>query len=218
MSSHTLYLNCIILASAAYPSGFSNSLFTSWRGAPREVSTSFLAILALPYPIIALIVWVIRPESLSWRWTTAPLIAAAALLAPVALLIEYVIHALASYKARGFFPRGIAAHGFWRLRLSPAGIILFGTVMVGEEIVYRGIWVSILLLFGLPIPAVVGLSSLAYGVNHLAFGGTSVISKSVTGALYCALYLFGGKSLWLPIVSHSLQNFLLFMLSKERHV
>ena len=216
MNTPTHYLDIIILASAAYPSGFSNSLYTSWRGAPRETSTGFLSILALPYTAIVLAVWFVRPEMLSWRGTTAPFVLAAMLLVPLALLIEYAIHALASYRAHGRFPRGIKLQSFWRRRLSLTDYLLIAAVAVGEEIIYRGIWVTVLLSFGLPAPVALGVSSLAYGVNHLAFGSTPVISKTVTGMLYCTLYLLGGQSIWLPIISHSLQNFLLFILTKER--
>jgi len=217
MNTPTPYLDIIILASAVYPSGFSNSLFTSWRGMTRRVSTDFLCLLALPYPVIVLAVWLVRPEILSWRGTTAPLVAAAVLLVPVALLLEYFIAALASYRMTGKFPRGIALQGFWRRRLSWADYLLLGTVAVGEEILYRGIWVSVLLSFGLPVPLAVCLSSLAYGLNHLAFGSTAVVSKSMTGILYCVLYLLGGQSLWLPVMSHCLQNIALFSLTRERH-
>lgn len=217
MNTPTLYLDLIILAAAAYPSGFSNSLFTSWRGEPREASTRFLRLLALPYPIIVLAVWAVRPEMLLWRGTNALLLAAAVLLAPLALLIEYGIHALASYTVNGKFPRGVVLQGFWRRRFSPIDHLLIGTVAVGEEILYRGIWFSVLLSFGLPTLAAMGISSLAYGINHLAFGSKSVISKIVTGMLYCTLYIIGGQSLWLPILSHVLQNILLFNLAKERH-
>jgi hypothetical protein len=217
MNTHTLYLDIIILASAVYPSGFSNSLFTSWRGWTRKVSTDFLCILALPYPLIVLAVWLLRPEMLFWRGTTAPLLAVAVLLVPFALLLEYFIRALASYRISGTFPRGIALQGFWRRRLSWKDYLLLGIVAVGEEILYRGIWVSVLLSFGLPVPLAVGLSSLAYGLNHLAFGSTAVLSKSMTGMLYCVLYLLGGQSIWLPIMSHCLQNAALFGLTRERH-
>jgi hypothetical protein len=217
MNTPTLYLDLIILASAAYPSGFSNSLFTSWKGAPREASTGFLWVLALPYPVIVLAVWFARPELLVWRGTTAAFVAAAVLLGALALLVEYGIHALASYRRYGKFPRGIALPGLWRRRFSTTDHLLTGMIMVGEEFLYRGIWFSVLLSLGLPTLAAVGISSLAYGLNHLAFGSTSVISKTVTGLLYCTLYFAGGQSLWLPIVSHVLQNILLFYLTKERH-
>src|SRR5690349_12589401 len=181
MNTPTLYLDIVILASTIYPSGFSNSLFNSWKGGRAAATTRFLWVLALPYPAIVLAVWAIRPEILSWRGTTFPLVGAAVLLVPVALLLEYCIHALASYRANGRFARGIRLQSFWRRRFSATDYLLLGAVAVGEEILYRGIWVSVMQSFGLPTIAVVGISSLAYGINHLAFGYTSVISKTVTG-------------------------------------
>lgn len=218
MSTPTLYLDCLILASAAYPSGFSYSLFTLRSGQPREISTAFLSILALPYLVVAPAVWAARPAMLTFHATTAPMLALALLLAPVALLMEYGIHALASYRVYGRFPSGIALQRFWHRNLSLKDHLLLMLVAVGEEILYRVIWLSVLYhSFGLPAPLALSISSLAYGLNHLAFGATSVVSKTVTGLLYGCLYLLGGESVWLPIVAHCLQNIALFKLAKESH-
>lgn len=217
MNTRILYLDLIILASVAYPAGFSNSLFNNWKGTPERASSEFLLLLALPYPIVVLAVWVIRPDLLIWRSATVPLIAFALLVVPLAFLIEYCIHAASSYAITRGFPRGLALTGFWRHGLSFSGHVLLVVIAVGEEIVYRGVWLSILLLWGLSVPTAVLMSSLAYGLNHLAFGSTTVISKTVTGSLYCSLYILGGRSIWLPIITHVLQNIMLFVLARERH-
>jgi membrane protease YdiL (CAAX protease family) len=57
----------------------------------------------------------------------------------------------------------------------------------------------------------------AYGLNHLAFGATAVVAKTAMGLLYAGLYLLGGRSVWLPIVTHALQNIALFHLAREDH-
>jgi membrane protease YdiL (CAAX protease family) len=218
MSTPIPYLDCIILAAAVYPSGFSHSLFRSWKGTPREVSSAFLFVLALPFVFVVVALAAVYPQVFAFRGASGPMFAAAVLLVPVALLMEYCVHALESYRLTGSFPRGIAVQRFWRRRLSPTDHLLLMLVVVGEEIFYRGFWLAILLgSFSFPSWVAVGVSSLAYGVNHLAFGRGSVISKTVVGILYSSLYLFGGKSLWLPIVSHGLQNVTLLMLAKKRH-
>jgi hypothetical protein len=214
MNTPTPYLDCIILASAAYPSGFSYSLFVAWRGTLREVSTAFLGVLVLPYLAVTSAVWALRPAMLTFRESTAAWLAVAVLLAPVALLIEHGIHTLASYRANGRFPRAITLQPFWRRRLSPADHLLLGLVAVGEEIFYRMFWLGVLLSFDLPLPLALAVSSAAYGVNHLAFGAPSVVSKTASGFLYGSLYLFGGQSIWLPIVTHGIQNLALFKLAK----
>ena len=217
MSTPTLYLDCLILASATYPSGFSHSLFTLRRASPAGVSSAFLAALALPYLALALAVRAVRPELLSFHGASLPLFMLAVLLAPAALLIEYAIHGLAAYRASGRFPRGIAVQRFWSGSLSAADHLLLAAIAVGEEILYRQIWLGALQgSLGLPVGLALAVSSLAYGLNHLAFGGLSVASKTVTGLLYGGLYLLGGRSVWLPILAHCLQNLILFAMARRR--
>jgi hypothetical protein len=216
MTTPTLYLDCLILTSAAYPSGFSYSLFTLRRGAPAEVSTPFLATLVLPYLVVALAVLALRPGLLSLRPAPALGFAAAVLLVPVALGLEYGLHAFVAWRASGRRPGGITVPRFWRRGPSPTGYLLLALVVVGEELLYRQVWIGALHgSFGLALPLALAVSALAYGLNHLAFGVTSVVAKTLTGLLYGGLYLLGGQSVWLPIVTHGLQNLALFGLAKD---
>ena len=69
MSTPTLYLDCLILASALYPAGFSGSLAALAGRPPRAVSTGFLALLALPCLAVPLAAWTLRPELMVLRHT-----------------------------------------------------------------------------------------------------------------------------------------------------
>lgn len=163
----------------------------------------------------------LSPALLDQRFLALPgtkwaMLGLAVLLVPVALLIEYGIHALASYRSTGNFPRGIGVQRFWQKGLSPADHLLLVLIAVGEEFFYRLIWIGILMALGLPAWFALMISSLGYGLNHLSFGNTSVVSKSVSGLLYGALYLLGG-SIWFPVVTHTLQNFALFQLTRPRN-
>jgi membrane protease YdiL (CAAX protease family) len=224
IATPTLYLNCIILASVAYPAGVSNSLFVTWKGIPRQVSTGWLAALVLPYAVVIPAVWVLSPKSLisglllpsiltldSTRWLL--LLGLAVLLAPILIVIEYGILGFVSYRVNGRFPRGMVQR-FWQKGLSPTEHLLLVLVAAGEEIFYRLIGLGVLVSIGLPLPFALVISSLAYGLNHLFMGKTTVISKSVAGLVYSALYIAGG-SVWLPIVTHALQNFVLLQFAKE---
>jgi membrane protease YdiL (CAAX protease family) len=216
MSSPTLYRDCLILASATYPSGFSYSLYTLRRAPPEEVSISFLGCLALPYVAVALAVWSVRPELLAFRGAPVPLLVPAALLAAVALALEYGLQAVPWYRAHGRWPRGITLQRFWHRGMSPASHLLLGVVVVGEEVFYRQIWLDSLQgPFGITAPLALAVSSLAYGCNHLAFGAPAVVTKTATGLLYGGLYLLGGRSVWLPIVTHGMQNLLLWTLARD---
>ncbi|HYY94278.1 MAG TPA: CPBP family glutamic-type intramembrane protease [Pyrinomonadaceae bacterium] len=218
MSTPTPYLDCVLLAATVYPAGFSYSLHAAWRGAARAVSTSFLLFLALPFVTVAPAALVARPDTFALRGTTASLLCLAALAAPVAMGVEYVIGALAAYEPGGRLLRGVTTQAFWRGRLSPAGYSCLAVVVVGEEFFFRAVWLGTLRgPLGLPAALALAISSLAYGLNHLAFGRTAVASKTAAGLVYGGLYLLGGGSLYLPVVAHELQNVILFRLAREHH-
>jgi membrane protease YdiL (CAAX protease family) len=218
MSTPTPYLECLILAATAYPAGFSYSLFAARRGAASAVSTPFLFFLALPFVVVSLALAAIRPEAFVLRGAPPLLLALAVLLAPVALAIEYLLHALMTYEPGGKLLRSITVQRFWRGRLSPVDGVLLGVVVIGEEFFFREIWLGMLnQSLGLPAVLALLLSSVAYGFNHLAFGRISVISKTASVLIYGGLYLLGGNSLWLPVVVHGVQNVILFQFGRERH-
>ena len=221
----TLYLDGIILAAVSYPSGVSNSLFVTWKGAPRQVSTSWLAALVLPFAAVVPAVWALSPKLFASSLLIPSLLTlhsakglllfgVAVLLAPVVLAIEYGILGFASYRVNGEFPRKIAVQRFWQ-GLTPGGHLLLVLVAAGEEIFYRLIGLGVFLSIGLPLPVALLISSVAYGLNHLYLGRTVVLSKSVAGLVYGTLYLAAGN-IWLPIVTHALQNFALFQFTRER--
>jgi hypothetical protein len=216
MDTLTLYLDALILASAAYPAGFSQSLYRLRGAGARGGATAFRAYLVLPFLFVVPAAWAAHPGLVAFRAAPAAALAAAVLLAPVALLAEFAMHGLAEYRNSGRFPRAFCIHGLWGTTSSPSAYALTGMVVLGEEIVYRLIWIDLLRgPFGLSAAAAVGASSLAYGLNHLAFGATSVASKAITGLGYGLLYLLGGGSVWPPIVAHGLQNLLLFRLARN---
>lgn len=219
MSTPTLYLEWLILAATAYPAGFSYSLFATRSGAASAVSTPFLFFLALPFVVVSLASAAIRPEAFVLRGVPPLLLLAlAVLLAPVALAVEYLLHALMTYEPGGKLLRRVTMQRFWQGRLSPVDGVLLGIVVVGEEFFFREIWLGMLnQSLGLPAMLALLLSSAAYGFNHLAFGRISVISKTASGLIYGGLYLLGGQSLWLPVVAHGVQNVILFQFARERH-
>lgn len=218
MNTRTLCLDFLILASAAYPSGVSYSLFTALhRGAAHRMSTTFLAFLCLPYMVLVIAVWLLRPTFFSFQPTSWTLLGIAAICAPVALLVEYAVQLIASYRQRGLNLRTITLPSFWRVRLTYTDYLLLGAIVIGEELFYRQIWLGGLqTAFSWPLLWAVAVSSLVYGLNHLAFGRLAVLSKTITGAIYASLYVLGG-SVWLPIVTHGLQNALLFSMSREKN-
>jgi membrane protease YdiL (CAAX protease family) len=224
MNTPIPYLDAVILASTAYPSGLVHSLLSVWRmptpatrGASRGISTGLLAILVLPYAALAPAVWLIQPKLLLLHVTSVWMFAVAIILVPVALMIEYAIHAFPAYRTTGQFFRGIVIQNPWPGKPSLPDHLLLAAIAIGEEVFFRMIWLGALLALGLPVPLAILISSLAYGLNHLMFGGISVASKTVTGCIYGSLYLLSGQSIWLPIVTHILQNLTLFVVAGRRN-
>jgi hypothetical protein len=216
MNTHTLYLDGVIVASAAYPSGLGYAIYTSLWGPPRRISVALLVMLALPFVMVTPAVYALRPGLIALAATTLPWLLAAVLLVPVALACEFVIHALVTWRATGHKPRGLSVHGFWQ-PLPLSGHLLVALIAAGEEVFYRAIWIGVLTSLGAADSIALLLSSAAYGLNHLSFGSTSVVSKSVTGFFYGALYLAGGRNLALPIVAHVLQNVALLAFARPGH-
>jgi len=160
----------------------------------------------------------VRPELLDVRGAPTPMFIAALLLVPVALLLEYTVHTLAKYRTSRRLIRGITVPRFWQGQLSPLQYVLLELIVVGEEIIYRQIWLGVLEdSLGLPVLSSLAISSVFYGLNHLYFGATSVLSKTLTGLLYGGLYVLGGRSIWLPIATHGLQNLALLTLARDKH-
>ncbi|MGZ5442617.1 MAG: CPBP family glutamic-type intramembrane protease [Thermoanaerobaculia bacterium] len=216
MSTHTLYLDFVILASAAYPSGLSYSLFTALRGHPARITTGLLATLLLPFAAVVPAVWLLRPSLFVFRVPAPAMLAVAVLTVPVALLGESLVQAIAVWRATGVFPRRIELHGLWQNRLSLLDHVLVVLIASGEEMFFRMIWLGAMIAGGVPAGLALAVSSVAYGLNHMFAGGTAAVAKSITGLLYGALYLLGGGSVLLPIVAHVLQNAALFSLTRER--
>ena len=217
MSSHTLYLDGAIIAAVAYPAGVGYSLYTSLWGEPRQISNGLLAMLALPCALVVPAVYILRPELIVLTGASVIWLAAAAALAPLALASEWIIHGAVLWRRTGRRPSGIGVQPFWTPHMTGLGHLLLALVAIGEELFYRAIWIGLLISLGAGAPLALVISSIAYGLNHLSFGATSVAAKSVTGLLYGALYLAGGQSLALPIVAHVVQNIVVLELARPRH-
>lgn len=80
-----------------------------------------------------------------------------------------------------------------------------------EEMVFRQIMIGG--IFGSmsldPLPAVM-LSGFFYGMNHVYFGRFAVIQKFSSGIVFALLYVLGGGNIFLPGISHVIQNLFLY--------
>lgn len=221
-----LYLDLLILLASAYPARFGATLGTlvaGWGGGGRgrrqggapESAVAMLPWLVAPLALLVLATWMARPEllrlSVRLPWVGLALALAAI---PLAFFVEYLVTAAATYRPGMPFFRAMALQPFWqgRLRVLDHGLLVL--IAVGEELIYRQIWLGSLIgTFGLPPLVALGLSSFAYGLNHLYFGPLSVATKTLMGLIYGGLFLYSGNNIWVPIVAHVLQNGLLLALT-----
>ena len=84
-----------------------------------------------------------------------------------------------------------------------------------EEVLWRGHLISYATNFlNMPVQYAVAISSLAFGMNHLAYGLANVLSKTLLGVILSLLYLASGSIL--PcILCHQIFNLMVFKIRIE---
>ena len=99
----------------------------------------------------------------------------------------------------------------------PIGLLLIcilGEVIL-EEILWRGYLVSYATdVLNIPVQYAVVIASLAFGMNHLAYGLANVISKTLFGIILSLMYLVSG-SLLPCILCHQVFNLMVFKIRIE---
>jgi membrane protease YdiL (CAAX protease family) len=218
MPTRTLFLDSLILASVAFPSGFSGSLCGVLRIEARRVSTAFLVLMLAPFVIVVSASLSVRADMFLIRSPHAWVIGLALVAAPATLALEWGVHSAVALVRSGIFQHGIELHDFWQGRRSVVQFGLLTLIALGEEIVFRQTWIGVLEpTFGFSALAALITSAVMYGINHLYFGWSSVLSKTAAGLVYGGLFLLDDRSLWCPFLAHALQNAILLGVSAKRN-
>lgn len=91
--------------------------------------------------------------------------------------------------------------------------ILALSVGIGEEVFYRGFFISLLSVRLRSLDLVILLSSLAFGLGHLPrlWSFFDALVMTVIGIFYGLLYAWRGYNLVVPIVVHVLKNFVIWI-------
>ena len=99
----------------------------------------------------------------------------------------------------------------------PIGILL-GSILgesLLEEVLWRGYLISYAInVLNMPIQYAVVISSLAFGMNHIAYGLANVISKTLFGIILSLMYL-AFNSLLPCILCHQVFNLMVFKIRIE---
>ncbi|MEI0491047.1 CPBP family intramembrane glutamic endopeptidase [Brachyspira intermedia] len=91
-------------------------------------------------------------------------------------------------------------------------IIFIGALC--EEIIFRQVFFNITYnVFGINIYIVIILSAFIYSINHIYFGANAVFQKFIVGIIYSLLFVYSSFSITAPVITHFLQNFILYLLS-----
>jgi membrane protease YdiL (CAAX protease family) len=175
-----------------------------------------VAFLALPIVLVVFATWLVAPDLVPLHGASPWWYLGAVAAAPLLVGAEYAVAAASIVAAGKNVPRGFRLPAFWNRRLTARDWIMLTLVAAVEEIVYRSIWLTSLeRTFALALPVAIALSSVAYGLNHLAFGRTTVASKSVAGAMLAGLYVASGRSVLVAAIAHAAQNVLVLQLGRR---
>lgn len=95
-------------------------------------------------------------------------------------------------------------------------IIFIGALC--EEIIFRQVFFNIVYnVFNINIYIVIILSAFIYSINHIYFGANAVFQKFIVGIIYSLLFVYSSFSIIVPVITHFLQNFILYILSFKRN-
>lgn len=87
-----------------------------------------------------------------------------------------------------------------------------------EEIIFRQVFFNITYnVFNINIYIVIILSAFIYSINHIYFGANAVFQKFIVGIIYSLLFVYSSFSIIAPVITHFLQNFILYILSFRRN-
>jgi membrane protease YdiL (CAAX protease family) len=89
-------------------------------------------------------------------------------------------------------------------------VLVWTLAAFGEEMAYRGYVLERAATLGhrTPTAYVVGMVmvSLLFGLGHVYQGVAGVFGSAFSGLFFGALYLAGGRNLWLPILAHGFSD------------
>ena len=226
MNTPTPHLDTALLVIAsAYPAGFCANMAALIRpardGRRGDSLSGDLAGFLAGYAAIVLVVALARPQQVlafdlpaSWLlFLLAPVVGIACILS------EYLLGILIFLARTRKLVTRVAVHGSYSgvSRIGVQDVLYIVALVIGEELVLRQLLYRLLADDLAMTPWVaIATCTIAYGVNHVNFGLTSVVSKLASGLLYVLLFVFSGLSIGVVIVAHVTQNLALLALSRAR--
>ncbi len=221
MNFPTPFLDLLILSASINPSGFSFSIRSIFSKKKDEtINIVSLLYLGFPFLILISIIPLLKENLYFFNLPPGVFYGFAVLLVPVCIFLEYYINIFYFYFTSGRKQeyKGIALHSGWRANQTIMSLLLISFIAIGEEFIFRQCWFYILgKTFSLPVAVIVVITSACYGLNHFHYGLNTVLAKFGSGSIYGILYVVGGYSLLLPIVTHVLQNLSLILFARGKN-
>ena len=101
-----------------------------------------------------------------------------------------------------------------KLPISLLLVCILGEALM-EEVLWRGYLVSYSIdVLNMPVQYAVIISSVAFGMNHIAYGLANVLSKTLFGVILSLMYL-ASESLFPCILCHQIFNLMVFKIRIE---
>jgi membrane protease YdiL (CAAX protease family) len=218
MIYRTPYLEALVLAASAFPSGIVPIFLAIGRSVPsvrieKRSLTVYCFVLAALVGLVWCIspmVWIVRPAN--WYYYVVGM-----LCAPFCIGVEYALMALIMKALTGKWLSEAEVNPLWQVRIAPSTVCLSVCVVALEEVVYRQIVVSeILTLLPMRVSLAIVAQAMMFAMNHLQFGLIPAAVKFPSGIIYGCLYVASGRSLSIPLLAHGLHNLFLMYVSDAR--
>lgn len=208
---YTLCLNFILLIVLFSPALIMQSIFGSYKRSGLLFSiTAFNAMLIIVvYPFLDKKVVDMLKLSISNYMDWMIGIVSGVIL----LLIEIMIsHITTCIKERKFIKLNLSVVGISEKR----DIILSLVNAVFEELIYRWIWIGILLaILKTPSYLAIIISSVAFAYNHRLLGAEIFFAKLMTAIILGSLYVYSNNIL-VPVLGHMIINLIVGIMSCRR--
>ncbi|WP_024833888.1 CPBP family intramembrane glutamic endopeptidase [Ruminiclostridium josui] len=215
MNIHILCHSLLVLLATVYPVSIPQIALNFTRGYPRKnqqilylmncviVSSALLLLSLILIPMHGKIV--IMSEFI---WYIMAIISAPVLIA-IELAVGGIMLRLLKIKVKG-----ISINANWS-RISVFGCILTVLLAIIEELIYRQLWSTVIIdNLNWGIGAFVFISSVVYGLNHLYYGFTTFLQKTISGIIFAVIFLLSGGCILVPLIAHSLQNIIILIMGR----
>lgn len=217
MNIHIHYHSILVLLATIYPVSIPQ-IVLSIRGSynHKNQNVIYLGCCVIVSSLILILSSVLVPMNMSFFitpdivWYIISIVAA-----PVLIIMEFTIGAVI-LRMSGKKVKGISVNGNWK-EINVVGCISTILLAIIEELIYRQLWSVIMLdILQWNVFLYIILSSVIYGFNHLYYGFTTFLQKTISGVLLTVIFLQSGRCIIIPIIIHLLQNSIVLLIGRYK--